>query len=147
MRKVFLILILGLLNFQTNVFSSNKIINQLKSGGNIIFIRHAIAPGNGDPDNFNLKDCNTQRNLDYKGILQSKRIGDFFKNNNIPIDTVLSSEWCRCKDTARYAFGNYKTFKALNSFYDAKFYKFKDEQITELKKYIKNWNKNKNLVC
>ena len=56
MRKVFLILILGLLNFQTNVFSSDKIINQLKSGGNIIFIRHAIAPGNGDPDNFDLKD-------------------------------------------------------------------------------------------
>ena len=63
MRKVFLILILGLLNFQTNVFSSDKIINQLKNGGNIIFIRHAIAPGNGDPDNFDLRDCSTQRNL------------------------------------------------------------------------------------
>ena len=135
MRYINLIIFILLSVFFSNhVFSDEKIITELRKGGKIIFIRHALAPGNGDPDNFNLKDCNTQRNLDYKGILQSKRIGDFFKNNNIPIDTVLSSEWCRCKDTARYAFGNYKTFKALNSFYDAKFYKFKDEQITELKK-------------
>ena len=85
MRKVFLILILGLLNFQTNVFSSDKIINQLKSGGNIIFIRHAIAPGNGDPDNFDLKDCSTQRNLSKNGIEQSKKIGEFFKDNKIKV--------------------------------------------------------------
>ena len=100
MRKVFLILILGLLNFQTNVFSSDKIINQLKSGGNIIFIRHAIAPGNGDPDNFDLKDCSTQRNLSKNGIEQSKKIGEFFKDNKIKVEKVLSSEWGRCKDTA-----------------------------------------------
>ena len=82
MRKVFLILILGLLNFQTNVFSSDKIINQLKSGGNIIFIRHAIAPGGGDPENFRLDDCSTQRNLDSQGIEQSKKMGLFFQQNN-----------------------------------------------------------------
>ena len=121
MRKVFLILILGLLNFQTNAFSSDKIVNQLKNGGNIIFIRHAIAPGNGDPDNFDLRDCSTQRNLSKNGIEQSKKIGEFFKDNKIKVEKVLSSEWCRCKDTAKFAFKNFEVFIYLNSFYDSKF--------------------------
>ena len=148
MRKVFLILILGLLNFQTNVFSSDKIINQLKSGGNIIFIRHAIAPGNGDPDNFDLKDCSTQRNLSKNGIEQSKKIGEFFKDNKIKVEKVLSSEWCRCKDTAKFAFKNYEIFKGLNSFYDEKFYKYKDDQIKSLRTLISNWDgKKKYYFC
>jgi len=146
MRKVFLILILGLLNFQTNVFSSDKIINQLKSGGNIIFIRHAIAPGNGDPDNFDLKDCSTQRNLSKNGIEQSKKIGEFFKDNKIKVEKVLSSEWCRCKDTAKIAFGNYETKNFLNSFYDERFSENKDTQILDFQKFIKNWNYSGNLA-
>jgi phosphohistidine phosphatase SixA len=146
MRKVFLILILGLLNFQTNVFSSDKIINQLKSGGNIIFIRHAIAPGNGDPDNFDLKDCSTQRNLSKNGIEQSKKIGEFFKDNKIKVEKVLSSEWCRCKDTAKFAFKNFEVFSSLNSFYDAKFADKKEEQIKNLKKYVKEWKGEDNLI-
>ena len=146
MRKVFLILILGLLNFQTNVFSSDKIVNQLKNGGNIIFIRHAIAPGNGDPDNFDLRDCSTQRNLSKNGIEQSKKIGEFFKDNKIKVEKVLSSEWCRCKDTAKFAFKNFEVFSSLNSFYDAKFADKKEEQIKNLKKYIKEWKGEDNLV-
>ena len=140
MRKVFLILILGLLNFQTNVFSSDKIINQLKSGGNIIFIRHAIAPGNGDPDNFNLKDCSTQRNLSKNGIEQSKKIGEFFKDNKIKIDKVLSSEWCRCKDTAKYAFNNYFEFPALNSTFQSSFAKNEPKQLKQLQTFVNNWD-------
>ena len=146
MRKVFLILILGLLNFQTNVFSSDKTVNQLKNGGNIIFIRHAIAPGNGDPDNFDLRDCSTQRNLSKNGIEQSKKIGEFFKDNKIKVEKVLSSEWCRCKDTAKFAFKNFEVFSSLNSFYDAKFADNKEEQIKNLKKYVKEWKGEDNLV-
>ena len=59
---------------------------------------------------------------------------------------MLSSEWCRCKDTARFAFKNFETFNGLNSFYQEKFYKYKDEQIKSLKKYISNWKGEKNLV-
>ncbi len=132
--------------FSSNVFSDENVILELQKGNNIIFIRHALAPGNGDPDNFNLNDCTTQRNLDKRGIEQSKKIGEFFKKNNIPIDIVLSSEWCRCKDTAKYAFEYFKTFKALNSFYDEKFYKFKKKQMNDLKKYIDDWQSKKNLV-
>ena len=132
--------------FSSNSFPNEKIISELQKGGNIIFIRHALAPGNGDPENIDLRDCTTQRNLDDRGIEQSKKIGEFFKKNNIPIDKVLSSEWCRCKDTAKYAFNEFKTFDALNSFYDEKFYKFKDKQIKKLNMYIKEWDSNKNLV-
>ena len=126
--------------------ANQNIIKNLKEGGKIIFIRHALAPGSGDPENFDLNDCKTQRNLSSKGIEQSKRLGIFFSKNEIPIDIVLSSEWCRCKDTANYAFGNFQTFDALNSFYDEKFATNEDKQIKDLKKYIKNWQSDKNIV-
>ncbi len=130
----------------TSTFSKDELILNLQSGGNIIFIRHALAPGTGDPENIDLNDCETQRNLNDKGIEQSKLIGDFFKKNNIPIDQVLSSEWCRCKDTAMYAFDKFNTFKPLNSFYDEKFFKNKNKQINNLKKFIDKWNGKKNLI-
>ena len=138
--------------FILNLFISNtviadqSVIKELQKGGKIVFIRHSLAPGNGDPDNIDLTKCDTQRNLNQEGIEQSKKIGKLFKDNSIQIDKVLSSEWCRCKDTARFAFNNYETFKGLNSFYQEKFYKYKDEQIKSLKKYISNWNSEKNLI-
>ena len=138
--------------FILNLFISNiviadqSVIKELQKGGKIVFIRHSLAPGNGDPDNIDLTKCDTQRNLNQEGIEQSKNIGILFSDNNIQIDKVLSSEWCRCKDTARFAFNNYETFKGLNSFYQEKFYKYKDEQIKSLKKYISNWNSDKNLI-
>ena len=132
--------------FLNSAFSNEKLIHSLEEGGKLIFIRHAHAPGNGDPENFNLKDCSSQRNLNHEGIKQSKKIGLFFTQNKIQIDKVLSSEWCRCKDTAKYAFNDYKTFDALNSFYDTKFTKNKAKQIKDLKKYISSWDSKKNLV-
>ena len=140
-----LTLILSII-FPTYTFSDIKLIAKLQSGGNIVFIRHALAPGNGDPDNFNINDCTTQRNLSKNGIIQSKKIGLFFEKNKIKIDRVLSSEWCRCKDTAKIAFNNFETFNALNSFYDEKFASNEDMQIKNLKKYIKSWESDKNLI-
>ena len=146
MKKILTILFIGMLNFVSYAYSDDKILNLLSECKKLIFIRHAIAPGNGDPDNFNIEDCSTQRNLDSNGIEQSKKIGLFFKNNNIKIDKILSSEWCRCKDTANYAFGNFQTFDALNSFYDERFASNETKQIKDLKQYIKNWDSDKNLI-
>ena len=84
-----------------------------------------MAPGSGDPENFKLNDCSTQRNLNHEGIKQSEKIGLFFIRNKIPVEKVLSSEWCRCKDTAKYAFKNYITFNALNSFFQKNLEKIK----------------------
>ena len=75
---------------------NKKLMRQLEDGGKLIFIRHAYAPGNGDPNNFNLNDCSTQRNLNKDGRKQAQHIGEFFINNKIKIDKILSSEWCRC---------------------------------------------------
>ena len=145
-KRIIIIFFIGILNINNNAFSDDKILKSLKEGKKLVFIRHAIAPGNGDPNNFDINDCSTQRNLDENGIEESKKIGLFFKNNKIKIDKVLSSQWCRCKDTAKYAFKNFETFDALNSFYDEKFAENETKQIKDLKNYIKNWNSDKNLV-
>ena len=123
-----------------------NLINQLEDGGKLIFIRHAYAPGNGDPAGFNLNDCSTQRNLSEDGRKQAQRIGEFFTKNKIEIDKVLSSEWCRCKETAKIAFKNYSTNSFLNSFYSSKFSKNKDKQVKAFNYYIKNLEIKKNLI-
>ena len=122
------------------------LINQLEDGGKLIFIRHAYAPGSGDPGNFNLNDCSTQRNLSEEGRKQAEYIGEFFRNKNIKIDQVLSSEWCRCKETAEIAFTNFSTNSFLNSFYSYKFAKNKSKQINDLNDYIDKFKSDKNLV-
>ena len=141
------LLILSFFLLSHNVSYANpEVITALQEGGKLIFIRHALAPGGGDPDNFNLNDCSTQRNLDKSGISQAKIIGQFFKKNNIKIDQVFSSEWCRTKETALNAFEDYKTFSALNSFFSSKFAKNRDEQMKDLRNFVKKWNSKKNIV-
>ena len=147
MKKIISLLFIFIsLVFSNQAFSNDDLIQSLKEGGKIIFIRHAYAPGGGDPDNFDVNDCTTQRNLNNEGISQSKLIGEFFVKNKIQIDQVFSSEWCRCKDTAKYAFKNFKTFNALNSFFSSKFAQNEDKQIKDLKNFIQNWKSEKNLV-
>ena len=125
---------------------NKKLINQLEDGGKLIFIRHAYAPGSGDPNNFNLNDCSTQRNLNEDGIKQAKNIGNFFKKNKIKIYKVFSSEWCRCKETAKIAFNDFSTKNFLNSFYSPKFQKNKSKQVKELSNYVQNLDSKKNLI-
>ena len=125
---------------------NKNLLNQLEDGEKLIFIRHAYAPGSGDPNNFNLNDCSTQRNLNKEGREQAKLIGEFFKKNEIKIDKVISSEWCRCKETAKIAFKNFSTNNFLNSFYSSKYEKNKDRQIKMLNDYVKNFKSDKNLI-
>ena len=136
-----LILIFSVLLFQFNYsFANDEVIESLKEGNKLIFIRHALAPGNGDPENFELQNCSTQRNLDDIGIQQSKRIGLIFKKNEIKIDNIYSSEWCRCKDTAKYAFKNYFEFPALNSTFQSSFAKNEPKQLKQLQTFVNNWD-------
>ena len=125
---------------------NQNIISELKKGGKIIFIRHAYAPGGGDPNNFDLNDCDTQRNLNDEGRLQSKKIGDFFKKNKISTKKVYSSEWCRCKETASIAFRSFETKNFLNSFFSERFAKNRENQIENFNKFINNWNGKRNLI-
>ena len=147
MKLVKIILFL-LISFNTSLIANSRdnVQSILNKGGKLIFIRHAYAPGGGDPDNFDISNCVSQRNLNEEGIEQAKRIGKFFLGKNIIIDKILSSEWCRCKQTAKYAFKNYKTKSFLNSFFSQKFAHKKTNQIKELKEYIKKWNGKGNLI-
>ena len=126
--------------------SKKNIIENLKEGGKLIFIRHAYAPGGGDPENFNINECSTQRNLSESGKIQSKKIGNFFTDNRIKIDNVYSSEWCRCKETAYLAFKDFKTKSFLNSFFSTKFAQNKNTQMRDFQKFLLNWDEKNNLI-
>ena len=142
-----LILSLSLFLITSQLNASDQTWNIAQEGNKIILIRHSLAPGGGDPDGFKIDDCKTQRNLSKKGINQSKKIGKLFKKNKVLIDQVLSSQWCRCKDTAKYAFGSYKEFTALNSTFQSPYNKNERKQLKELYNYVERWNGNgKNLV-
>ena len=126
--------------------SKKNIIENLKVGGKLIFIRHAYAPGGGDPENFNIYDCSTQRNLSESGRIQSRKIGNFFRENKIKIENVYTSEWCRCKETASLAFKNFKTKSFLNSFFSSKFAQNKNSQMRDFQKFLLDWDEKTNLI-
>jgi phosphohistidine phosphatase SixA len=97
---------------------NQEIWELLRSGGQVVIIRHATTvPGFGDPPGFRLGDCTTQRNLSQVGRETATRIGETFRSREIPVGRVLSSQWCRCLETARLAFGTAEPWPALNSFF------------------------------
>ena len=143
--KIILILFISL-TMHVKADSKKNIIENLKEGGKLIFIRHAYAPGGGDPENFNIYDCSTQRNLSESGRIQSRKIGNFFKKNKIKIENVYSSEWCRCKETATLAFKKFKTKSFLNSFFSSKFAQNKNSQMRDFQKFLLDWDEKTNLI-
>ena len=102
---------------------------------NVIFLRHALAPGFGDPDNFIKHDCSTQRNLNNKGRFQARLIGHYLKAREINFSEILTSEWCRCIDTAKELnLGKWETFSGLNSFFEG--HEKKDKVMYKLRKKL-----------
>lgn len=88
--------------------------------GTVVMFRHANAPGVGDPAGFRLDDCSTQRNLDDAGRAQAVRIGEQFRSRDIVVGAVLTSQWCRARETATLAFpGQVREDSALNSIFRA----------------------------
>ena len=142
----FLLIIFITINSQVKADLNQNLISELKKGGKLIFIRHAYAPGGGDPNNFDINDCNTQRNLSNAGRKQANKIGSFFTSNNILIDKIFSSEWCRCKETALIAFNDFENKSFLNSFFSSKFAENKDSQMKKLKEFINNWDGKNNVI-
>lgn len=100
-----------------------------------VLFRHAIAPGTGDPANFQLDDCSTQRNLSDAGRQQAKEIGEAFRDRNIPVIKVLSSQWCRCLETAELMdVAPVEPFPQLNSFFQDR--STAESQTAQIKNYI-----------
>ena len=96
-----------------------ELIQRMKAGGHILMLRHALAPGFGNPPNFQIGDCSTQRNLDDRGREQARAIGNWLQSNGIESAQVYSSQWCRCLETAELLeMGPVRQLPALNSFYE-----------------------------
>ena len=156
MKKIILILF-GLIlcsnALALKVGSEEEVVAALKKGGNIVFIRHAYAPrinNKFEPDDFysgslKKKDCSVQRDLDDRGLAQAKVIGAVFNDNNIEIDKVLTSIYCRCFKTAEEISSDYEISKMIISIGRGNVSK-KKKQLKKIRKYIEKWDSNKNLV-
>ena len=99
--------------------AQSELANKLNDGTHVLLIRHADAPGYGDPRNYQIGQCSTQRNLGDLGRKQAKNTGDWLSSQGIGQAKVYSSPWCRCLDTASLLNkGEVKKEMALGSFFD-----------------------------
>ena len=101
------------------LLADDAVAERLQEPGAVLLIRHALAPGVGDPDGFRLDDCATQRNLSDEGRRQARAIGDWLRARGIGQAHVYSSQWCRCLETAALLdLGPVTELPALNSFFE-----------------------------
>ena len=102
----------------------------------VVVLRHARAPGIGDPTPFQLNDCATQRNLDAAGRAQAKKLGEQWRASGFRPRQIFSSAWCRCQETARLIdLGPVRVQPLLNSFVGADA-RARDAQVQQLSRFI-----------
>jgi len=112
-------LVLGMLTQTLAIASDIDLATRLQQGGHVLMLRHANAPGFGDPPEFKLDDCATQRNLDASGRAQAAAIGEWLRRQGVREAKVYSSQWCRSLETARLLnLGPVTPLPALNSFFE-----------------------------
>jgi phosphohistidine phosphatase SixA len=118
----------------------------LKTGGHVLMVRHGLTtPGAGDPLGFKLEDCKTQRNLIEEGREESRKLGRLLRERKIEIGRVLSSEWCRCIETAELiGAGKVERFSALNNLFGRPQNRAAQEEV--LRKTIAEWKGPGNLL-
>lgn len=108
---------------------------ELGQPGRVLMLRHAFAPGTGDPPGFRLDDCATQRNLDETGRQQARRLGARLADAGIKSASIYASQWCRCQETARLLqLGTVNVLPALNSFYERP--TDRDAKIADLRAFL-----------
>ena len=141
------ICILAVLIFGKSGFAFSYTLNEYAKNpfGNVLLIRHALAPGFGDPQNFDLNDCSTQRNLKGEGREQAFRIGEKIKAAGIKFSKIYSSQWCRCLETAEYMnLGEITMEPGLNSFFQG--IVPKDKTLDRLRKRLESVEAKQELV-
>ena len=117
--------------------NDQKLLSAFKDGNHVALMRHALAPGMGDPGNFRLDDCSTQRNLSQTGRDQAVKIGARLKAAGIDSADVFTSQWCRCRETAELlGFDPPTPLPALNSFFGD--FERKDEQTEALSSWLES---------
>jgi phosphohistidine phosphatase SixA len=117
------------------LLADDAVAERLREPGAVLLIRHALAPGIGDPANFQLGDCATQRNLNDEGRRQARAIGDWLRGRGIAQARVYSSQWCRCLETAALLdLGPVTELPALNSFFEHP--AERDGRLAELRRFL-----------
>ncbi|MEY3116417.1 MAG: hypothetical protein RL629_236 [Pseudomonadota bacterium] len=112
-------LMLGVVMTGSFQASASELSESLKKSDSVLLMRHALAPGIGDPTGYKLQDCKSQRNLDATGRAQAQKTGQWLKAQGVGNALVFTSAWCRCKETAEnLAFGTPVLEPSLNSFFD-----------------------------
>jgi len=140
-----LFLVAGMFSAPVSAASASELVMQMQSGSAVLMIRHALAPGIGDPEEFDVNDCSTQRNLDGAGREQAKAIGQWLRDHGIKNAKVFSSQWCRCMDTASLmGMGEVTPLPALNSFFESP--QDREPNLSALRKFIQNESKPGELI-
>jgi phosphohistidine phosphatase SixA len=118
-RRAFLPLLLGPACGAGAAAADEALWALLRAGGQVVLVRHGLTdPGVGDPPGFQLDQCSTQRNLSEAGRREAEKLGQVLRARGVPVADVLASPWCRCRDTARLAFGrDAKVEAALGNLY------------------------------
>lgn len=135
--KIITLLLVGLFGTLMTTPVLADLAKDLTDGRHVLMMRHADAPGFGDPPGYQLSQCSTQRNLGELGKKQSEIIGQWLKNQGITTARVLSSPWCRCLDTASLLnLGSVTSTPELGSFFDEM--SLEKQQTRNLEKLIKS---------
>lgn len=121
------------------------LFEKLSRGEVVAIMRHAIAPGTGDPENFTIGKCDTQRNLSTEGRNQAKKIGELFRQYGIESAKMYSSQWCRCIDTAAgMQLGKAEELPFINSFFQ--YYSNEPQQTQALKMWLQRQKQQQPIV-
>jgi phosphohistidine phosphatase SixA len=119
LRNIITTLLVGFLVGLFAFPAKANLANALNDGQHVLLMRHADAPGYGDPAGYQLDKCSTQRNLGDKGRKQAIILGQWLSSQGINSANIISSVWCRCLDTAKLLNkGAVTTSPALASFFD-----------------------------
>ena len=130
MKYINVILLFLLSIFYSNYSQADDlVISELQKGGKIVFIRHSLAPGNGDPDNIDLKKCDTQRNLNQEGIEQSKKLENYLEKTIFKLIKYYLVSGVDVRTLLNMLFNNTKHLKVLILFIRKNFTNIKTSRL------------------
>lgn len=145
MRLIPLLFLLSMVFPAWVVRANADVWAEARAPGAVLMMRHAIAPGTGDPAEFDLADCATQRNLDARGRAQARAVGAMLASRGAIPDRILTSEWCRTRDTAvLLGLGEPEALPALNSFFGDR--PNEPRQTSELRRFLSEEGKGMRLL-
>lgn len=141
MQRLFYRLVIGCFFGMVSISISAdvNVLKKLHSPDYVLVIRHAMAPGTGDPEGFEHGDCETQRNLSTTGREQARRLGERIRAAGVDKAHVYTSQWCRCSETAELlALGKPQVLESINSFFSNPDPQSEQKQTQKWRQHLEN---------